>query len=449
MLSILTVVAAVLLGSGVALAAVLDGTANADTINGLGGSDTINGKEAADKIDGGDGGDALLQGSYGNDTVQGGAGADRIHGGPDDDTLWQGPLNEANDDRLEGDLGNDTIISGNVPFAKDTVVCEEGTDTAWVDPLDDVAADCERKYVGYQGTGDDDTIDGGAGDDKAWGHGGDDTINGLAGTDTLDGHDGKDSLDGGDGDDKLLGYIGEDNIVGGLGADTMHGGEGNDLVVQGPMDDPNVDSLNGDLGDDILDAASAPASRDVVNCGAGTDSATVDALDTVNADCETVEVIDPNEVTAPSVEPVPDEQAIPDEQVLTEQQAAEEQDLALNGVEALETGGSFYSPHPYATYAYYNSRVGGIRVRWGTTEWGYRHIRNKHGYNATFILRTVNHGSWHREGTSSIYNRYIYSTPTHHRMHKVVYQNAIQSDGGTKGVITAYYWWKGRCSPGC
>jgi Ca2+-binding RTX toxin-like protein len=67
-----------------------------------------------------------------------------------------------------------------------------------------------------------------------------------------------------------------------MDGDKLFGEQGNDVLVGGE----NHDRLFGGSGDDHLDARDGYADR--VVCGSGTDVATVDAKDTVSADCETV-----------------------------------------------------------------------------------------------------------------------------------------------------------------
>ena len=81
---------AVLLASGVALAAnvkgtdgvdVLYGTPSRDVINPFSGNDTVYAK----------GGNDDVRHSYGNDKIYGGAGNDTLRGGFDNDEIWGGP----------------------------------------------------------------------------------------------------------------------------------------------------------------------------------------------------------------------------------------------------------------------------------------------------------------------------------------------------------------------
>ena len=74
---------------------------------------------------------------------------------------------------------------------------------------------------------------------------------------------------------------GNDRIAGGIGADVLSGGDGSDRLYGGP----GADVLLGGAGSDHIEAADG--TRDVVNCGAGQDSATVDRFDRV-VGCERV-----------------------------------------------------------------------------------------------------------------------------------------------------------------
>jgi Ca2+-binding RTX toxin-like protein len=175
---LLTAITMVLvLGSGVALAAVkfgtngpdeLFGTKGEDVLYGRGGSDFLEGCAGDDVLYGGDGpdlvGDGLCRRS-GNDKLYGGDGDDEIfsfrgndvlYGGKGNDQLFEGRGNN----KLYGGSGNDffqaTAIDPDrpgsekrTPKKKDLVFCGSGRDTVVVDPggIDFVASDCERVYV--------------------------------------------------------------------------------------------------------------------------------------------------------------------------------------------------------------------------------------------------------------------------------------------------------------
>jgi hypothetical protein len=70
-------------------------------------------------------------------------------------------------------------------------------------------------------------------------------------------------------------------------------------------------------------------------------------------------------------------------------------------------------------------------MRWGDATWGYRHIRDSHGYGPTTdnrIFDTLFSGSIEVQGTARVYRKNSYGCP-----YKVVYETA-----GPQGVITAY-----------
>lgn len=169
---------ALVLGSGVALAAVKFGTSGSDeffgtnkedVFYGRGGSDFLEGCGGNDVLYGGDDpdlvGDGLCRRS-GDDRLYGGGGDDEIFSFPGDDVLFGGP---GNDFLIEGE-GNNVMYGGSgndffqatainpdepgsektTPKKKDIVFCGSGSrDTVVVDPggIDFVAKDCERVYV--------------------------------------------------------------------------------------------------------------------------------------------------------------------------------------------------------------------------------------------------------------------------------------------------------------
>ncbi len=113
---------AVLLASGIALAAtvkgdgndnVLAGTPNRDVINPFGGNDTVYAK----------GGNDDVRHSYGNDKIFGGSGNDTLRGGFDNDEIWGGPGRDLIDCAyLESrDKGEDYDVAHAV-LGQDTVV---------------------------------------------------------------------------------------------------------------------------------------------------------------------------------------------------------------------------------------------------------------------------------------------------------------------------------------
>jgi len=148
-------VMALVVSSGVALAAVKFGTNGSDVLIGTKVDDVLYGKGSTDFIDG----------RGGNDVLYGGAGSDEVISFPGDDILFGG---RGNDFVIEG-KGNNTLFGGGgndffqataidpdrpgsvntTPKKRDLVFCGSGRDTVVVDPggIDFVASDCERVYV--------------------------------------------------------------------------------------------------------------------------------------------------------------------------------------------------------------------------------------------------------------------------------------------------------------
>jgi Ca2+-binding RTX toxin-like protein len=110
-----------------------------------------------------------------------------------------------------------------------------------------------------------------------------DTIDGTSGPDDLVGTDQGDTIHGGGGLDYVSGLAASDLLYGGAGNDTVLGREGNDHIYG----NPGSDMLFGNLGKDTI-YSFGDRGEDVVNCGAGNDTAFVDKIDRVNKNCETV-----------------------------------------------------------------------------------------------------------------------------------------------------------------
>jgi hypothetical protein len=91
---------------------------------------------------------------------------------------------------------------------------------------------------------------------------------------------------------------------------------------------------------------------------------------------------------------------------------------------------STYPGDPWSICKNFGS-LGGWVMRWGDANWGYRHIRDSHGYGPTTddrISDTLVSGSIEVQGTARVYRKNSYGCP-----YKVVYETA-----GPQGVITAY-----------
>jgi hypothetical protein len=248
------------------------------------------------ELDAADGDDSLVARAQLQALMFGGAGSDRLVGGPGPDVLRGG----VGDDRLRGDGGDDRLAGGR----------------------------------------DADLLDGGVGSDVLQGEGGQDALDGGIGADALDGGTAFDtatygarllpvavSLNGiaddgelGEGDNALpsveriiggsasdaltapapgapgalrgaifIGNGGDDALEGSLGADELRGGDGDDRISGGAGDDYIVggasrDSLDGGPDSDIVGATDGVA--DSVDCGDGTDFASLDSRDSGARSCE-------------------------------------------------------------------------------------------------------------------------------------------------------------------
>ena len=135
--SLAAVAVALVLGSGVALAALVEGndrdnqltgTNHADTIRAYAGEDLVWGLSGRDQIYGGYGSDQLFGNRYG-DTIVGGTGTDRLYGGYGDDHILSRDLNSRG-------IGQ-----------RDVVDCGAGYDTFAADLEDRVLGNCEEGSV--------------------------------------------------------------------------------------------------------------------------------------------------------------------------------------------------------------------------------------------------------------------------------------------------------------
>jgi Ca2+-binding RTX toxin-like protein len=117
---------AMLLASGVALAATIEGTPRDDTLIGTANTDYIYGR----------GGDDLIRSLGARDVVFGGAGNDDIYGGPIGDQLFGQAdddyiVGAGGEDEIYGFGGDDVLVSGDDKRA-DEVRCGTGYDIAYL-----------------------------------------------------------------------------------------------------------------------------------------------------------------------------------------------------------------------------------------------------------------------------------------------------------------------------
>jgi hypothetical protein len=185
--------------------------------------------------------------------------------------------------------------------------------------LDDSVTVYGAITTGIDGGDGDDVLSGGTGRDWIFGNSGDDILDGGLGADLLSGGSGTDtaefssrtaplsiSLNGlpGDGEpgendnvtssvENLVAGTGNDSVVGSSAANVLAGGGGGDSLTGGAGDD----SLDGGAGIDAVDGgdgADALALRDGAGdrgtCGDGVDSVVADGVDTLDRDCEQVDL---------------------------------------------------------------------------------------------------------------------------------------------------------------
>ena len=265
------------------------------------GDDTLTGNNAVNVLAGGAGNDLLDPGRGAGDQLIGGLDVDTVtyaartatvtldaDGLADDgeageadaiDTDVENLVGGAAADRLTGTTGANVLSGGG---GNDVLDGRSGADVllggAGIDTAD---------YAARAGavTADPD----GAADDGELGEG--DTIEtdveglaGGAGNDVLTGGTGANVLDGGGGADVLDGLQGDDDLEGGAGDDSVTGGSGSDLV-------------RGGAGTDQLRARDG--AFDHVRCGTESDTAVLDAVDDVTAECESTQVA-PDGATGPA-----------------------------------------------------------------------------------------------------------------------------------------------------
>ena len=78
---------------------------------------------------------------------------------------------------------------------------------------------------------------------------------------------------------------GSHEIPDGLEKDLVYGGMGGDNLI-GSGGDTSVDRFYGGRGNDIFQPRDVPDAKDIVSCGAGTDTVYADKADVMGGDCE-------------------------------------------------------------------------------------------------------------------------------------------------------------------
>jgi Ca2+-binding RTX toxin-like protein len=315
-----------------------DNVTSVEHLTGSSYGDDLEGTPGDDVINGNDGGDKITQ-KFGDDTVNGGDGPDNIDGGPgmpsdcgnsgctkfDTDTVWGGAGSDTIDYSSRGD--NLTIAidgsrkSGGFMENDDLHQMENANGGAGIDYI--YGNDASNSLTGGPGG---DGITGYKGNDYLAGHTGNDFLEGDAGNDYIVGGEDNDVMRAFGGSDYLYGASGRDRVsyddatsgvtayigMGTSGpageadkidgdvedlegspyADTLHGSNGQNLL----MGDGRADVLVGHAGTDTLQGGAGPdtlktvgdATKDNSACGSEVDVAKADQIDSVAADCETV-----------------------------------------------------------------------------------------------------------------------------------------------------------------
>ena len=136
-LLLVAIVVGLVLGSGIALAALVEGNNSANTLTGTNSADTIRAF----------GGNDLVQALSGRDQIYGGYGADELYGNRYGDRIFGGK----GTDRLYGGYGDDHIVSRDLNSRgigqRDVVDCGPGFDTFAADFDDRVLGNCEEGSV--------------------------------------------------------------------------------------------------------------------------------------------------------------------------------------------------------------------------------------------------------------------------------------------------------------
>jgi Ca2+-binding RTX toxin-like protein len=307
----------------------LTGSIYNDDLEGTSGDDIIDGNEGGDKIDP----------KFGDDTVYGGDGPDNISGGPGAPTdCGNSGCTKFDTDTVWGGDGADTIDYSSRD--ENLTIAIDGSSKSGGFMEKDDLHQLENVNGGsgddtIYGNDDSNSLGGGSGSDGIVGRKGNDYISGGQGNDFADGENGNDYVVGGEDDDMLEAAGGDDTLYGGSGrdrvsydgaksrvvahigtgtsgstgeADTIEGdvedlegsayadrlygsGVANLLIGDGAADllvgSGGADTEQGGAGADTLRTA-GDGSGDHSSCGTGADVANADKIDSVDADCETV-----------------------------------------------------------------------------------------------------------------------------------------------------------------
>ncbi|HEY0313361.1 MAG TPA: calcium-binding protein, partial [Allosphingosinicella sp.] len=201
------------------LAAYTLGTALENLTGTATGGQTLTGNALANDIEGGAGGD-VIEGGIGNDRLVGGAGSDIVSGGEGNDFIvYRAAPGSGDVDTVDGGAGLDRLYV-NFTGAPLLASVTHNADGSYSGTFSDGLGE-RVDFTGIESF----TLVGGDGADH---------IDGGDGSDVLDGGAGDDVLSGGLGDDILLGEAGSDVLVGGLGNDVYYVDDARNVVVEQP-----------------------------------------------------------------------------------------------------------------------------------------------------------------------------------------------------------------------
>jgi hypothetical protein len=204
----------------------------------------------------------VIQGAAGIDDLSGGAGPDAIDGGP-------------GTDQLDGNAGNDTVHGGD---GLDVLIGGTGANNLFGDGGDDISAAGSAGDVLSGGDGFDTLVVVAAGPGTFDASLDDQPNDGLA-PNLMNVRADVESVDG----ESIAGFAtAAMHVVGSDGPNLLRGGIGNDDIDGAG----GTDTLSGGDGDDIIRARDGQP--DQVYCGAGSDTAVIDAADSAS-ECETVD----------------------------------------------------------------------------------------------------------------------------------------------------------------
>lgn len=296
-----------------------DGFSGTDTFFGAIGEIIATNAVGADVLNGGPNGEHLL-GLAGPDTINGGAGDDDIFGGSGVDTIHGG----GDDDEIRADAGNDVVHGDD---GNDILDGYDGDDDEFGEDGDDLFRQSgfgQSSAIGTNPNGADDFTGGAGIDTVQYGEpssslsitkrtaGVSADPDGVADDGApLEGdnaHTDVENFNGGNGNDTLVGGSGPSVLRGLDGADTLRGGDGNDTLegfgatgafaasIEAGIED-DADDLDGQAGGDTVNAndgndtiEARDGSADTLNCGTGNDTGRGDRIDTINGDCEGIEL---------------------------------------------------------------------------------------------------------------------------------------------------------------